>query len=83
MTAKHPLDACVDSLRAWAYTDSLVELDRARLRKALADDHETSGYLMTEKECEAFVCGDDSGAPPVQLVRDFPKTHAYLNEEMT
>jgi hypothetical protein len=60
----HPLDACVESICGWAYTDSLVELDRKRVREALAADHATSGYLMSEEQCASFICGDDSGAPP-------------------
>jgi len=27
-----------------------------------------------------FICGDDSGRPPVKLVSDFPRTHAYIEE---
>ncbi len=77
---EHPLDACVRNLREWAYCDSLVQLDRKRVRDALSDDHAACGRLMTDDECMRFVCGGDDGAPPPELARDFPRTHALLEE---
>ena len=76
-----PIDIAVKELSAWAYTDSLVQLDAVRLRQCLADDAEKNDRAMlTPAECEAFICGGEDGAPPPELVAAFPKTHALIEE---
>lgn len=77
---EHPLDLATRSIAEWAYCDSMVYLDRKKLRGLLADDSETAGYLPTDEQCGEFVCGDDTGTPPAKLVTDFPRVHAYLEE---
>lgn len=77
---EHPLDRAARALVEWAYCDSLLILPRAKLRLLLAEDSEESGYLPTEQECMEFICGDDTGSPPAKLVKDFPRTQAYLQE---
>lgn len=71
------LAAC--SIINWAYADSLVELDRDRLKEQLRCDWNLTGRVPTEAECEVFVTGDDSGEIPKKLIEQFPRTHAFLN----
>jgi hypothetical protein len=78
--SEHPLHRAAGELAAWAWTDSRVELNEATLRRLLADDSESSGYLPTDMQCMEFICGDDTGEPPAKLVKDFPRTHAYVGE---
>lgn len=79
MTDEHPVHRAARVLIEWAYCDSLIDdIDRVRLRELLTEDEATAGYLPTDEQCEAFICGGDDGAPPAELVRDFPRTHAYL-----
>lgn len=77
---EHPLYRAAEELAGWAFCDSSVRLDRAKLRSLLAQDYEKAGYLPTDEQCMEFICGDDSGEPPAQLVADFPATDAYLKE---
>ena len=77
---EHGLHRAARLLSEWAYCDSMIEIPQAQLRKRLNEDHETAGYLPTDEQCMEFICGGDDGAPPPDLVRDFPKTHAYLEE---
>ena len=78
---EHPLHGAARALAEWAYCDSMLVHDQAKLRELLAEDEATAGYLPTDEQCEAFICGGDDGAPPADLVRDFPKTHAWLEEQ--
>lgn len=81
MVNTHPLDAAVERIRGWAYSDSTVNLDKCKLRELLAADVETTGTaLPTEDEAMAFVCGGDDGVVPAGLVKRFPLTHAWLEE---
>jgi hypothetical protein len=75
---EHPIDRVARWLDEWAWSDSLVRLDRGELRRALIEDEAIVGYLPSEKECELFITGGDSGKLPVKLVADFPKTDAIL-----
>ncbi len=68
-------------LAEWAFSDSGITLDRLKLEKLLAEEANLVGYLPSDKQCMEFICGGDDGAPPAQLVRDFPKTNAYLEKE--
>ncbi len=78
---QHPLDRATKDLSAWAYTDSLVQLDAVRLRQCLADDAaQNARAMLTPDECEVFICGGEDGGIPPELVAAFPKTHAYLEE---
>ena len=79
-SAEHPIDRMTKSISAWAFCDSMVQLDAVRLRSVLADDAASSGRILTEIECEAFVCGAENGEVPQALIDAYPKTHAYLNE---
>lgn len=80
MSEEHPIDRMAKSISAWAFCDSSVQLDAVRLRRVLADDAATSGRILTEIECEAFICGSEHGEVPPSLIADYPKTHAYLGE---
>jgi hypothetical protein len=74
------LDAAVDSICKWAYSDSHVEIDRERLKKALSKDlHESPPATdLTEKECEELVCGDDEGEIPEHLTLNYPYTNELI-----
>ncbi|HEX4334651.1 MAG TPA: hypothetical protein VH062_01990 [Polyangiaceae bacterium] len=77
---EHPVHRAARQLAEWAYCDSMIELNRSKLRELLSEDEQTSGYLPSDEQCMQFICGGDDGAPPPDLVRDFPKTHAWLEE---
>jgi hypothetical protein len=83
--ARTPLmvEAAVKSLRSWAFTDSRVELNEQQLRQCLVDDIGAGTEPPCEVECQVFICGDDEGEIPPGLVRRFPKTHAWLEEQLT
>lgn len=72
----------VRAIKGWAFTDSLVEVDSERLCKCLAADALTNTRgMLTEAECEAFVCGSEDEDPSLAgLKKQFPSTDAYLNE---
>jgi hypothetical protein len=72
------LEQCVDSLYNWAFSDSRVELDRKVLEDQLRTDFEIAGRFMSEKECEEFICGDDEGEVPEDLIELFPQTHEFI-----
>ena len=75
------LGDAVESIRGWAMTDSLVDVDPVELRRALQFDSMSSGRLPTEDECEQLVCGsDDGGEVPLAVQVAFPKVHALLND---
>lgn len=80
-TGEHPIAHVAIELQQWAYTDSLIVLDLVKLTALLIEDERQAGYLPSDKQCELLICGGDDGAPPAQLVRDFPKTNAYLEKE--
>lgn len=65
-------------LAEWAYTDSGIVLDRLKLEALLKEESVAAGYLPSDDECMEFICGADDGEPPAKLVRDFPKTNAYI-----
>lgn len=77
---EHPIDRMTKSISAWAFCDSMVQLDAVRLRAALADDAARSGRILSDLECQVFVCGAEHGEVPPSLTDDYPETHAYLNE---
>jgi hypothetical protein len=86
----HPLDAAVARVRGWAYTDSLLDLDKGKLRELLASDIETTGTaLPNEFECSEMICGLEDrdsrpcneGGIPLDLIARFPATHAWLEEQ--
>ncbi len=86
MSAKeeHPLAVAIANLVGWAYTDSLVNLDRLKLRDCLERDAAgNSRGMLTAEECVLFVCGGEDGAIPTALSAAFPATDAYLTAEMT
>ena len=72
------IQRCVRELSGWAFCDSSVQLDQRELYDYLALDYETSGYLPTDEQCMLFITGGDEGTPPADLVRDFPKTNAFI-----
>ncbi len=81
---EHPLEVAVAALCGWAYTDSLVVLDRVKLRDCLERDSAgNSRGMLTAEECQLFVCGGEDGAIPTALSAAFPATDAYITEEMT
>lgn len=77
------IDVAVESLCAWAVTDSNVELNEQQLRQCVVDDVSSGAEILTEEECEVFICGDDEGEVPPGLARRFPRTHAWLEEQLT
>lgn len=80
MSDSFPLHRAVHDLACWAYMDSKVLLDQAKLRELLEEDAKTAGYYPDHNQCRDFICGDDDGTPPAKLVTDFPRTHQYLEE---
>lgn len=67
------------SIAAWAYCDSMVQVDVNKLVDALHEDLEArEGDMPNEAECCQLVCGGDDGQVPTELVERFPATHALL-----
>lgn len=62
-----------------AWTDSHVSLDPNEVRIRLQRDAKTASYMMTPEQCDEFIMSEDSDPALLQLVKDFPITHAYLN----
>jgi hypothetical protein len=78
------IEAAVEAIVEVAYSDSLVELDARRLRQCLVDDVGATGTAMlSESECEVFVCGDADDERQPGLKARFPKTDAWLEEQLT
>ncbi len=80
MAEEHPIDRMAKSIGAWAFCDSSVQLDPKRLKSALIEDAATSGRVLTESECEQFICGGEDGEIPANIRRDYPRTHQLLEE---
>jgi hypothetical protein len=77
------LEACVEALRELAYSDNLVDLLEEPLRQCLVDDVAGTGTaLLSELEVVAFICGSNDGEVPTALALRFPKTHAWLEEQL-
>lgn len=83
LAAPLALEEAIESIRQWAYTDSLVELEEAPLRQCLLDDVAATGTaLPSEAEIQEFICGAEDGPTRVPaLRRRFPKTDAWLTEQ--
>jgi hypothetical protein len=78
------IEAAVESLQSMAYTDSGLELDERKLRQCLVDDVGATGTAMlSEAECDVFVCGDADDERQPGLKARFPKTDAWLEEQLT
>jgi hypothetical protein len=77
---QHPIDRMVESIAGWSYSDSLVEVDRKKLRAKLIEDALASGQTMSDEACELFVCGDVDDPELKKLRTAFPKTDAFLEE---
>lgn len=65
-------------LSTWAYSDSHVELDEQVLIDVLSADYEICGRFPTAEECREFVCGNDDGEVPEELVSLFPQTNEFI-----
>ena len=85
MNNTRDLERAVDSLDAWMYCDSRIAirvLGSQRItdlvKDALRKDFEVSRRFPTDKECELLVTGGDEGEIPEDLIKLFPRTHAYL-----
>ncbi len=73
-------EAVQDILDA-AYSDSLVELDKKTVTRALWVDIAQGGQVPTSVEVDMLVMGDyDEGEIPPDLVKRYPKVNALLNE---
>lgn len=65
------------SLAGWALCDSFILIDPKELHRTLELDAKTAGYMLSEAQCEEFICGDDERGV-AKLAKDFPATHEYL-----
>ncbi len=72
------INAATESIRHWAFSDSLVHILPADISEALQLDYEIAERYPTEKECEELVCGGDEGQVPEELQGLFPNTDALL-----
>jgi hypothetical protein len=79
------IEAAVGALVELTYNDTMVKLDAKLLRQCLVDDVGATGTAMlSEAECQDFICGaEDEGEVPPDLKHRFPKTNAWLEEQLT